>query len=73
MAEKMIKDLNTKLAKADKERKSVEATLAGTVKQAEDQHQKLCKIEDQLAIAKEKIEAQKKELEKVEEAAAQPE
>ena len=69
----MIKDLNTQLAKADKERKSAKATLAGTEKQAEDQRQKLHKIEDQLAIAKEKIEAQKKELEKAEEAAAQAE
>lgn len=37
MAEKRIKDLNTKLAEVDRERKSGKATLVGVKKQAEDQ------------------------------------
>lgn len=37
IAEKKIKDLDTKLAEADRERKSAEAALAGAEKQAEDQ------------------------------------
>ena len=70
VAEKRIKDLNTKLTKADRERKSAEAALAGAEKHAKDQHQQLCRAEDQLTIAKEQIEAQKKELEKAKEAIA---
>ena len=69
MAKKKIKDLGTKLTEADRERKSVEAALAG----AEDQCQQLRKAEEQLAIAREQIATQKKELEKKEEALAQAE
>ena len=39
VAEKRIKELNTKLTVANKERKSVETTLAGAKKQVEDQRQ----------------------------------
>ena len=41
VAEKRIKDLNTKLTEANKERKSVEAALAGAEKQAKDQRLQL--------------------------------
>jgi len=44
--EKRIKELNTKLNKADRERKNAEAALAGAEKQAEDQRQQLCKAEE---------------------------
>ena len=73
MAEKRIKDLNTKLAEVDRERKSGKATLVGVKKQAEDQRQQLHKTKDQLAITKEQIEPQKKELENVKEATTQAE
>ena len=67
VVEKRIKVLGTKLTEADRERKSAEAALTGAKKQAEDQHLQLCKVEKQLAIAKEQIQAHKKELEKAEE------
>lgn len=73
MAENRIKELNTKLTKADRERKSEEATLAGAKKQAEDQCQQLRKAEEQLVIAREQIGAQKKELENNGEVVAQAE
>jgi len=57
------------MTKADRERKSTEAALAGAEKQVEDQRQQLCKVKEQLATTREQIEAQKKELEKKEEAA----
>ncbi|KAK9993813.1 hypothetical protein SO802_023516 [Lithocarpus litseifolius] len=56
-----------------KERKSIEAALAGAKKQVEDQRLQLRKAEEQLAVAKEQIEAQKKEMEKVEEVATRTE
>lgn len=62
-----------RLTKADRQRKSVEAALAGAEKQAEDQHQHLRKAKKQLAIARDKIESQKKELERKEEVVAQAE
>ena len=46
MAEKRIKELNTKLNKADRERKIAEAALASAEKQAEDQRQQLRKAEE---------------------------
>ena len=70
IVEKRIKDLVTKLAEADREKKSIKA---GTEKQAEDQRLQLHKAEEQLAVAKEQIEAQKKEMEKVEEATTRAE
>ena len=45
-----MEDLGTKLTEADRERKSVEAAITGTKKQAKDQHQQLCKAEEKLAI-----------------------
>ena len=44
--EKRIKELNTKLNKADKERKSAKAALADAEKQAEDQRQQLRKAKE---------------------------
>ena len=38
VAKMKIKDLDTKLTKADRKRKSAEATLTNAKKQAEDQH-----------------------------------
>jgi len=73
VVEKRIKDLNTKLNEADRERKSVEATLVGVEKQAKNQHQQLRRAEDQLVMAKKKKEAQKKKLKKAKEAVAQAE
>ena len=58
MVEKKIKDLDIKLTKADRERKSTEAALAGTKKQAKDQRQQLRQAEEQMVIAWEQIEAQ---------------
>lgn len=62
LAEHRIKDLNVKLTEANREKKSTKAALARDERQAEDQHQQLCKIEYQLTIAKELIEALKKKL-----------
>ena len=73
MVEKKIKDLGTKLIEVDREKKSVETTLAGTEKQAEDQCLQLHKAEEQLAITCEQIEAKKRELEKKKEALAKAE
>ena len=63
MAEKRIKDLNTKLTEADKERKSAESALAKAKKQAKNQRLQLRGAEDQFAITKGQIEALKKKLE----------
>ena len=71
VVEKKIKDLGTKLTKADREKKSAEAALASSEKQAEDLRLQLRKAKEQLAITHEQIEAQKKELKKKEEAIAQ--
>lgn len=57
IVENKNKDLIVKLTKADRERKSAEATLVGVEKQVEDQRQHLQKVEKQLATFKEKIEA----------------
>lgn len=46
VADKRIKELNTKLTEADRERKSVEATLTDAEKKAEDQRQQLRKAEE---------------------------
>ena len=69
LAEQSIKDLNTKLTEATKEKKSVKAALEGAKRQAESQRQQLRQTEDQLAVAKGQIRALKKKLEEAEEAA----
>ena len=73
MAKQRIKDLNVKLTKENKDKKSVVAALAGVEWQVEDQHQQLHKVEHKLTITKEQIGALMKKLEKVEEAIAQAE
>jgi len=70
LAEQRIKDLNTKLTEAVREKKSVKAALEGAKRQAKTQRQQLCLTEDQLTVAKEQIGALKKKLEMVEEATA---
>lgn len=62
MAEEKIKDLNAKLTKANKGKKSVEVALARAKRQAVDQCQQLRRTEDQLTIAKKQIEVLKKKL-----------
>ena len=52
VAEKRIKNLNTKLTEADRERKITESALVGVKIQIEDQRLQLRGAEDQLAIAK---------------------
>ena len=61
------------MTEANRERKSVKAALAGAKKQVEDQHQHFRKAEEQLAIAREKIDSREKKLEKKEGAIAQAE
>lgn len=73
LVEKRIQELNTKLTKADREKKSAKATLQGAERQAESQHKQLHQTEDQLAIAKLQMEALKKKLEEDEEATAKAE
>lgn len=73
VVEKKNKDLLLKLTEADRERKNVKATLAKAEMQVEEQCQHLRKAEEQLAIAYEKIEVQKKELEGRKEAIAKVE
>lgn len=60
IAEKKIKDLDTKLAEADRERKSAEAALAGAEKQAEDQLYHLRKAEEQLQLLRRGLKLSKK-------------
>nr|XP_023911215.1 uncharacterized protein LOC112022823 [Quercus suber] len=69
LAEQRIKDLNTKLIKATREKKSAKAALEAAERQAESQRQQLRQTEDQLTIAKEQIRALKKKLEEAEEVA----
>ena len=53
VAEKRIQELKNKLAKAERDKKSVEAALEGVERQAESQRRQLRHIEDQLAAFKE--------------------
>ena len=53
LAEQRIKDLNTKLTEANRDKKSAEATLEGAERQGESQHQQLRQTKDQLTLAKE--------------------
>lgn len=59
------------MTEANRDRKSVEAALAGVKRQAKDQRQHLWKVKEQFAIVKEQLETHKKQLEKAEEVAAQ--
>ena len=62
LAKQRIKDLNVKLTKANRDKKSADVALVGAKRQAADQRQQLRKTEDQLTVAKEQIEALKKKL-----------
>ena len=70
LTEQRIKDFNTKLIEAIKEKKSTKVTLEGVERQAQTQHQQLRQTEDQLTTTKEQIGALKKKLEEAEEATA---
>ena len=69
LAEKRIQELDTKLTKADRERKSAEAALYGAKKQEDSQHRQLHQTKDQLFTAREHIDILKKKLEEAEKAA----
>ena len=58
------------MTEANRDKKSVEAALEEAERQANSQCQQLRHTEDQLTLAKEQIGAQKKKLEKAEEATA---
>lgn len=73
LVEKRIQELNTKLTKADREKKSAKAALQGAERQAESQRKQLRQTEDQLAIAKVQMGALKKKLEEDKEATAKAE
>ena len=62
VAEKRVKELNTKLTEAEREKKSVEAALERAERQAETQRKQLHQAEDELAAAKEQIKVLKKNL-----------
>ena len=65
-AEKRIQELNTKLTKAGRDKKSAEAALQGAKRQVESQRKQLCQTEDQLTAVKEQIGALKKKQEEIE-------
>ena len=68
VAKKKIQELNVKLTKADREKKSIEAALQGVEKQVEAQHKQLQQTEDELATTKDHIKVLKKKLEEAEKA-----
>ena len=68
VAEKRVKELNTKLTEAEREKKSVEAALERAERQAETQRKQLHQAEDELAAAKEQIKVLKKKLDNAEKA-----
>ena len=73
LAKKKSKELNTKLAKVERDKKSVEATLNGAERQAKVQCKQLCQTEDELSIAKGQIKVLMKILEEAEKAKEQAE
>ena len=68
VVEKRVKELNTKLTEAEREKKSVEAALERAERQAETQRKQLHQAEDELATAKEQIKVLKKKLDNAEKA-----
>ena len=68
IAEKKSQDLTTKLAEADHDKKSAEATLDMVERQAEGQRVLLRQAKEQLAASKEQVIALKKKLEEAEKA-----
>ena len=68
VAEKRINELNTKLTKANREKKNVEAALGGAERQAETQRKQLRQAEDELAATKDQTKVLKKKLKDAEKA-----
>ena len=68
LVDKRIQELNNQLTEADKERKSVDATLHVAENQAETQHKQLCQTKDLFSAAKEQIRTLKMKLEEVKKA-----
>ena len=62
MAEKRIKELNTKLTEADRKIKSIEAALEGAESQAETQRKQVRLADDELVATKEQTKVLKKKL-----------
>ena len=73
LAEKKSQGLTAKLVEADRDKKSVEATLDGMERQAEAQCKQLCQAEDQLSAAKSQIKVLTKNVEEAEKAKEQAE
>ena len=71
--DKKSQELTTKLTKAEKDKKSVEAALYGAEKQAEAQHKQLRQAEANLAAARDQIKTLSKKLEEVKKAKDQVE
>ena len=68
MAKKRVKELNVKLTKAEREKKSAEASLEGAERQSETQRKQLRQAKDELAATKEQIKLLKKKLKDAEKA-----
>ena len=73
MAEKRIKELNTKLTEADRKIKSIEAALEGAESQAETQRKQVRLADDELVATKEQTKVLKKKLKDAEKARDQAE
>ena len=68
MADKRINELKNKLTEVERDKKSAEAALDNTERQAKSQQVLLRQAEDQLAASKKQITALKKKLEEAEKA-----
>lgn len=66
LVEKKIQDLNIKLTKVERAKKSAETALNGVEKQAEAQHKQFRQAKDELTTAKNQINALTKKLEEAE-------
>ena len=60
LAEQRIKDLNVKLAEANRDKKSVEVAQEEAKRQVENQRQQLCRTGDQLTTTKKQIRSSKR-------------
>ena len=68
VAEKRVKEMNTKLTEAEREKKNAEAAFEGAERQAKIQRKQLCQAENELVVAREQIKVLKKKLEDAEKA-----
>ena len=73
LVEKKSQELNTKLAEAERDKKSTEAALDGVERQAEAQCKQFRQAEDELSTAKSQIKVLTKKLEEAEKAKEQAE